>query len=77
MLEKTQWILDLHNTFTDQNLGDISFNNKLLYKNLLPKLVRGRTWFGLNYTWPSPNQRDQIPQNQDTYVFSWHLENVD
>ena len=77
MLEKTQWILDIHNTFTDKNLKDISFNNKLLYKNLLPKLIRGRTWFGLNYNWPNPNQRNSIPQNQDTYVFSWHLENVD
>lgn len=69
-------VFPTHNVCTGADLSQLHPNNQLLYNDWLHQLVRGKTWFGLNYDWPSnfPTSPLAIPEGYDTYVISWHLE---
>lgn len=73
-LQYDDWIFPTHDICTNDTVDQLHHNNKLLYQNVLNKLSKGRTWYGLHFDWPG---NFQIPDNADTYVFSWHLENWD
>ena len=75
-LVKHDWIFPIHDVTVDGDLSMLHPNNQLLYGEFLHLLKKGRTWFGLNFDWPSDCPA-LIPENFDTYVFSWHLENWD
>jgi hypothetical protein len=50
---------------------------KKLYQGWLFDLKKGKTFFGLNWNWPSNCFDSTIDGFYDTYVFSWHVENWD
>lgn len=77
MLEHEPRIFEEHDCCHGNELHQLKHNNKILFHDLLPQLIRGKTWIALNFNWPSPNLVKNIPQDQDTYIFSWHLENID
>lgn len=70
------WIFPTHDICIDGDISSLHLNNQILYGDLLGKLKKGRTWYGLHYDWPEDFSH-LIPEDVDTYVFSWHLENWD
>ena len=64
----------------DGDLSGLSDRTSRLYRHWILDLSRGRTFFGLNYEWPSNrwHRNLTIPQGfYDTYVFSWGNEDWD
>lgn len=70
------YIFPVHDICMNGDISSLHINNQILYGDLLSKLQKGKTWYGLNYDWPN-NCSHPIPEDADTYVFSWHLENWD
>lgn len=71
------YIFPTVDTCLDADITQLHPNNQILYGQWLHKLKKGRTWFGLHWDWPDLNFKGIIPDDCDTYVFSWHLENWD
>ena len=61
----------------NDNLDSLSPRAKKLYTGWLLDLKKGKTFFGLNWNWPSNCFDSTINGFYDTYVFSWHVENWD
>ena len=59
------------------NIHILSPRAKKLYSSWLFDLKKGKTFFGLNWNWPSNCFDSTINGFYDTYVFSWHVENWD
>jgi len=74
-LERHPFIFPIKETCINADISKLHVNNCLLYGNWLHYLNKGKTFFGLNYNWPSLTTSDSAIENHyDTYVFSWHLE---
>ena len=57
----------------NDDISSLSFRSKKLYGDWILDLRKGKTFFGLNWNWPSTFDSD-ISGFYDTYVFSWHVE---
>jgi len=70
---------NLFNTerLTTDNIDSLLPRAKKLYQGWLLDLKKGKTFFGLNWNWPSNLFDSTINGFYDTYVFSWHIENWD
>ena len=77
MLQVHPWIFPIREWFGHNDLNYIPYNSQLLYRDLLARLVKGKTWFGLHYNWPTFLFTNGMPDDCDTIVISWHLENWD
>lgn len=79
LLHDHDWIFPLHENFLNSDISRLSYNNRLLYGDWILELIDGKTFFGLHFDWPgtleSLSRPIDIPDDCDTYVFSWHIEN--
>jgi hypothetical protein len=71
-----------HNFCENYNFQKLHYNNRMLYQDWVGQLVRGKTWFHFNTSWPRSGRGQHIianfmPNDADTYVFSNHFENWD
>jgi hypothetical protein len=68
-----------HDVCENYNFHKLHHNNRMLYESWAGQLIKGKTWFHFHANWPTANQNriKLIPNDADTYVFSWHIENWD
>lgn len=74
--QKYEPVIKRQQSFTNYDLSGIYPGNLELYGHWITKLVKGNTWFGLNYDCRLSQVIDNANDNFDTYVITLHNEPV-
>ena len=74
--QKYEPVIKRHESFVNYDLSGIYPGNMKLYGHWITKLVRGNTWFGLNYDCRLLEVLDNAKGDFDTYVITCHNDPV-